>query len=246
MIAFVKCLYRAWPELAHAHPAERSPSFLPARRMSLSRRQVRRSNVLQPAKPYALRRRSKSKRSGVSMLEIMVVTSVATTLMAICVGWIHRSMTFASSIQDREQMHQSLLRLSRELRDDVNAATALSTKDAKSLQMEYAEGLAIVYAIDGSALSKTVRRNGEVVKSERFRLTVDSIIGWNFESLPESVSLVVRRPSMQAKAMQASAMQTQVGANETASEVEAASTAVDFHFHAVCNRWPGVRMESLP
>ncbi|MEZ6088592.1 MAG: hypothetical protein R3C05_11305 [Pirellulaceae bacterium] len=186
-------------------------------------------------------RRTRADRSGVSMLEIIVVVSVTATLMTLCVSWIHQSMKFASKMRDRQHAHQSLLRLSRELRDDVNLGKTLSMKDGQSLQIANSDSETIVYTIEGSVVLKTVFREREATKSERFELIPGSVAIWRSDAMPDTVSLTVRQPSPLQTTHRSATDETPT---DPASATSSAS--VDFYFQASCNRWPDAQVELSP
>ena len=54
-------------------------------------------------------------RRGTSLVEMVVVISVSSALMVVAVGWIHQSLKLGSIMDQRQEHHQSVLRLARQL-----------------------------------------------------------------------------------------------------------------------------------
>jgi hypothetical protein len=123
----------------------------------------------------------------------MVVMTVGSTLLVLAMGWIHQSFRLASLIRDRERHHQSLMRLSRQFRDDAHVAT-LAIVNEQEVTFEIEE-TTILYHVDGHTVARFERENGEdaIASQDFFRLDSNADVQWDASQLPRWISLNVQR-----------------------------------------------------
>ena len=168
-------------------------------------------------------------RRAFSLLELMVTMTVASALMAVNVVWLHHSMSFSRQMKNRQQHHQQLTQLSRQLRDDVRSSQKISVKDSE-LILE-ANGQKITYTISGNSilLEKQLGSAADSVKRERYSFYKHSMAEWDQSELPNWISLVVRRLP------------------ETPQPISIDSGAkpevVDLHVRVAPNRWPSIEVK---
>ncbi|MBB3204257.1 type II secretory pathway pseudopilin PulG [Rhodopirellula rubra] len=132
-------------------------------------------------------------RRGSSLIEIMVVLSVSSTLLVLAVGWIHQSFRLATAMRNHERNHQSLLRLSRQFREDAHLATSVSPVDA-GVDFLF-DDLTIRYRVGGNAVIRSLRKTTaeDVVGRESYQLATNSRLRFDVDSTAGWATLVVRR-----------------------------------------------------
>jgi prepilin-type N-terminal cleavage/methylation domain-containing protein len=171
-------------------------------------------------------------RPGYSLMELMMVMSVAAVLMVVNVGWIHQTMKFASSMTQRQRHHQNLTRLAWALRDDVRQSDSMSIDGDKQLLLDWKNGTQLRHTISNTSLVIEKRApevtEAPVIMREVFKLAPGSTIRWDASELPEWISLVVYR------ANQIAAELPQDG-DETRS-LETGSVPIDFHVRVAPRR----------
>ncbi len=137
--------------------------------------------------------RIQNKKSGSSLVEMMVVMTVGSTLLVLAMGWIHQSFRLASLMRDRERHHQSLMRLSRQFRDDAHVATMATVNDQRVTFV--IEETMIQYHVDGHTVARLERKNGEkaITSQDLFGLDSYADVQWDASQLPNWISLNVQR-----------------------------------------------------
>ena len=132
-------------------------------------------------------------RSGYSLLELMVVISVLATLMSVAAAWIHQSLTFSSVMRQRDRHHQSLMRLSRQLRDDIHHGQTALVDESNQLVISMSGDHQVTYTIDDQHGLLRQSREGDTVAHNRFSLAPTASAHWDASELPDWISLIVDR-----------------------------------------------------
>ncbi len=132
---------------------------------------------------------------GYTLIELLVVISITGVLMVLIGEWIHLTMKFSSSLRQRQQHHQNLSRLAKDLRDDVRQSEAIELQLSNRLVINQGDGVIAVYEIRESSVRIEKRRNGELVLHDTFELERSAIVDWDDSELPGWISLVVLRGS---------------------------------------------------
>jgi prepilin-type N-terminal cleavage/methylation domain-containing protein len=175
-------------------------------------------------------------RRGYSLIELLLVMSVAVVIMLVNVGWIHQTMKFSSLMDQRQQHHQNLTRLAWELRDDVHHSNSLAMDGDDRLVLARNDGTSVTYTISAASLDLT-RRRDNTIQRETFGLTSNSQVYWDTSELPDWISLIVARgPEGLAK--------RRSGESELRYEARD-STAVDLHVRVSPNRWNTTPVEKV-
>lgn len=169
---------------------------------------------------------SRHRRSGSSLIEVIVLLSVSSTLLLIAVGWIHQSMRLATVLRDHERHHQSLMRLSRQFRDDANAARTITGDGA---EVDFAmDDVSVRYEIESNVVrrSQMSKTSETIFGIETYQLRDRAVVTLDLTDSPQRVSLFVhRRPLMEPRPA--------VGrAND-----EMLSSPRDLMIHAAVGRW---------
>ncbi|WP_144058783.1 type II secretion system protein J [Rhodopirellula sp. SWK7] len=181
-------------------------------------------------------------RRGSSLVEIMVVLSVSSTLLVLAVGWIHQSFRLATVMRNHERNHQSLLRLSRQFRDDAHLATSVSPNDA-GVDFLF-DDLTIRYRVDGNAVIRSLRKTTaeDVVGRESYQLATNSRLRFDVDSTAGWATLAVRRaaPTTERNADESnapSANAPNINSQNIEGFDEQSATPTDLTVRAAVGRW---------
>ena len=173
-------------------------------------------------------------RRGFSLMELMVVMSVAAVLMVVNVGWLHQSMKHASTIKQRQRHHQNLTRLAWALRDDVRRSDSMSFDGDEQLLLDWKDGTQVRYVISDTSLLMEKRESkaaeATVLGREVFKLAPGSTIRWDVAEMPEWVSLVVERAHKSVSQLPNDSGNSQ--------SFETGSVPIDFHVRVAPKRHP--------
>ncbi len=138
--------------------------------------------------------RTQSKnRQGYSLFELIMVISVTGVLLVANATWIHQSLTFSTTINQRQRQHQILMRLAGELRDDVRMSIGMSSPDEKQLELKMPGDILIRYVISSSAISVEKRHVDTVFFRDSYAVSAGSDVRWDRSELPDWISLIVYR-----------------------------------------------------
>ena len=171
------------------------------------------------------------KRRGHSLIELMMVISVAAVIMVVNVGWIHQSMKFASSMRQRQRHHQNLTRLAWALRDDVWQSDSMTMKGDGRLLLNWNDGTQVSYEITNTSLVVEKREElaeGPRIKNEVFELHPGSTIRWDTAELPNWISLVVFRENKGVSVLATEQAESSLPATD--------SVPIDFHLRVAPKR----------
>ncbi len=153
--------------------------------------------------------RTQSKnRSGYSLIELIMFISVSGVLLAVNVTWMHQSLTFSSTINQRQGQHQNLTRLAGDLRDDVRLSIGMSSPDEKQLELEMPGDILIRYVISSSAISVEKRYLDTVLFRDSYAVAAGSDIRWDRSELPDWISLIVYRKVVEADEIERKTLST--------------------------------------
>ncbi len=148
------------------------------------------------------RNRINRRRSGVSLVELLVVMSAATVILTLSTGLIHRIMHAQSKARVLADLERTTLRLSNDLRRDVHQATQATTEKAQLgkgafLQLQLADGNALEYRREETTIQRVQLDGSRTIAREEFAF------GGDFELTAEVedgrlvvLSLVSRREEM--------------------------------------------------
>jgi len=169
------------------------------------------------------------RRSGSTLMETMIVLTVASSVVMLAIGWIHQSFRLAGVIRNHDRHHQSVMRLSREFRDDAHVALS-ATLEGERLRLEMQDEEAVVYTIETE--SATVRRTRlklneeQPLSRESFALQEFSEIKFDGSESPDWVSLTVIRADIR-KRLPA----------KTIPPRKSSDRPIDLHVRAAVGRW---------
>lgn len=166
---------------------------------------------------------------GYTLIELLLVMSVAVVLMMVNVGWIHQTMKFSSLMKQRQRHHQNLTRLSRDLRDDVRNSKTISMDGENRLVLKLNDDAIVAYAISATSVEVERLNNETMIARESFELAPESNAYWDTSEMPDWISLVV------ARGRDGLAGQTATESNPTTIAMN--QGAADLHVRVRPNRW---------
>ena len=143
-------------------------------------------------------------RTGHSLVELIVLLPVISGLMTITMFWIHSSMQYSRSIRSRVELHQSVGRLSSQLRNNISDSNRIDVQ-GNDLTIHYTDRR-ITYSITTSRIERSEEllndsgaplKSGSgdvkaVVKREFYEIGDDVEAVWGVSELPDWVSLTIQ------------------------------------------------------
>lgn len=169
---------------------------------------------------------TRSSRAGSSLIETMVLLSVSSTLLLTAVGWIHQSMHLATVLKDHERHHQSLMRLSRQFRDDAHAARTITGDDSG---VAFAmDDMTVRYEIESNVVRRSqISGSDEAIHGEEtYQLRDRAVVTLDLNESPKWVALFVHRRPQRVP---------QIVHDRTDDELSSAPR--DLAIHAAVGRW---------
>lgn len=171
-------------------------------------------------------------RRGFSMIEMMVAISVTGVLTVVAASWMHQSLKFASAMKQRQRVHQTLLRLASELRDDVRQSEALSMEGDDRLVIHRADGKRIIYSIATDTITVEHPGAGQPPIQNQFVLSTAATAIWDTSEMPDWISLIVIRGR--------EGVPTMPPDRDEPSAADSSSGPIDLHVRVGPHRWQGV------
>lgn len=170
------------------------------------------------------------KPRGVSLLETLVAFSLVSILLLISAGWIHQTMRFASIMQHRQEQHQGVLRLSRQLRDDVHHGQTVRIDSEQVLVIQGHAGRQTIYTTDAQRVIRQVRSETMLESEDSFPLASATQLKWDGSELPDWITLEVSGGAAIHQLHLRIAVDRygdRVAEIDTAAEIDNAATVVD-------------------
>lgn len=130
---------------------------------------------------------------GVSLLETVVAMSLVSTLLLVSAAWIHQSLKFSSSMQQRHQQHQGLLRMSRQFRDDVHHGESVALDPDNRLVIQLSADRQVSYRVVDQQVIRRTRSLSGVPSEDAFPLVTGATVRWDASERPGWISLTVER-----------------------------------------------------
>ena len=181
------------------------------------------------------------RRSGFTLFELTIAISISTVMLTVNVIWIRQTMKYAKVQKIRQESHQTLTRLGRQFRDDVQTCRK-ALVDGPKLELRFDEGATAVYQINDqgvlvqrfSAQDKTAPQS---VNS--FKLAPNAIAKWHADELPNWVGLEVKRGNETLPVRKGNTKKAKSQARATPKFTPPALTpdSVDLYLRVSPNRW---------
>jgi len=153
-------------------------------------------------------------RSGKSLVELMVVISVVSVVLAACTTTLAALLHLERQFRRDAEQTTTLARLATRIRSDAHQASGLQAGETCVLSLPGGE--AIHYALDGRAITRIVRRGEAIVHRDAFRLPGDAAIA--FQAVEQSGGQLLRltirssgRPVRGSPAVQATTIDAAIG-----------------------------------
>ena len=128
---------------------------------------------------------------GFTIIELMATFTLAAVVMGIAALWIHQSFDMARSIQSRSETHQTLLRLTSQLRVAVHQGRSISFPDEQTIRIMDADEQITEFAISDTGIHQRGTQ-GKSVLHDRFPLPRTLVAHWDQSRYPQWITLVVQ------------------------------------------------------
>ena len=127
-------------------------------------------------------------RRGISLIELLAAMTAASVVMATAVGLVHRSFSLESRSRQVLGDERTAVRLARQFRADVHAATNVrcKTADAVIVVIDAADE-SVTYRHTSTGLARLVEQAAGEVSREEYRFSRP--VTWNAECQERLVSL---------------------------------------------------------
>lgn len=137
---------------------------------------------------------ARRQRSAYTLMEMLVVISIVTLLVAINAKWIHASLNFSSRVKQRHRQQLNLKRLGTNFSRDVRRCQKMLVED-RSLRLNSANFQAS-YTIEDDQILLTRKREGKTIFRDRFELGSHVDADWDETEMPNWITLVIRRKQL--------------------------------------------------
>ena len=137
-------------------------------------------------------RKQLNRRTGFTLLELLIVLSVSSFLLVIAGAWINKTVQFTAKTNRIQRQHVALQRLASDLRNDIRSAIGMRLEN-DSLILNHADDRVATYTISGSTLRVNKQYNAKTIYQNHFRLGQGAQLVWDDAELPEFISFYVRQ-----------------------------------------------------
>jgi type II secretory pathway pseudopilin PulG len=114
--------------------------------------------------------RTRGRRGGWALLELLVVIACATAALALAVGLIFQMLKVGGAERSRMVAASNLERLARDLRADAHASSRVAEVAPGRLVLAQSDDLSVEYAARSRDVVRTVRRGEKADHFEQYRL----------------------------------------------------------------------------
>lgn len=134
-------------------------------------------------------RSARHRRAGWALLELLVVISAVTVLLAMAAGLVFQMLRIDGAERSRVFAAANLERLARDLRGDAHASSGPSEGPADRMVLPQTEGRTVEYAVRPRDVLRTARRGDKVERREEYR--VPTATRGRFESTRDGERTIV-------------------------------------------------------
>ena len=121
-------------------------------------------------------------RIAFTLIELLVVMTVGMSIFVVSIGMIQRTMKIASTNRARIDRVLTIDRLVREFRFDAHRSSSFTIDGG--VEFTLIDGSSIRYGFESNAVIRTHAEESDLIASEQFGLSEDSVA--LFESQPQS------------------------------------------------------------
>ena len=113
----------------------------------------------------------KSRRRGYALIEVLVVISIVSVMLALCAGMIHLLMKLDRAGRTATEVSTDLARLAHDFRLDAHAAAPVAPPDRpmERLALSVAGGKTVEYLVRPGDILRTVREGDKVRHYDLYR-----------------------------------------------------------------------------
>lgn len=129
------------------------------------------------------------RRDAFSLVEILVTLSIGSTVLAIAVGTVHRSMLVSDTAQDTARQTLQLNRFLEQFRNDVHLGKSIALHSTQSLTMELADGSTVDYGVEANLVTRNQETSGVAPIREYFVLAENTKASFAFDEASRLTSL---------------------------------------------------------
>jgi hypothetical protein len=144
-----------------------------------------------------------SRRPASSLIELLIVMSACSAILTLCAGLLHRAMHVQSRARSDCDAERNATRLSQQFRLDVHRALAHRTVGADFgedvfLELTLPDNAVLRYAVVGSAVSRKLLQDGDIVAREEYSFPSSINVGVHHEDRPNRLTLTILAQSIAA------------------------------------------------
>lgn len=134
------------------------------------------------------------RRVASTLIETLILLTMSSSILVLAIGWIHQSMRLATTIRDHDRHHQSVMRLSRQFRDDAHQALSVSC-DRSHARFKMGDQGIVVYQIEEHQVRRSQRTQPDsaILNQESYLLHTHADVVFEDSELPRWVTLTVLR-----------------------------------------------------
>ena len=134
-----------------------------------------------------------SKRQAFTLVELMIMLSASSVLMALAVGLVHRSMSASSLAKARANHQRALVRLADQFRNDIHQGDAVDQLNADRLTLRLANGRLVDYVVENRHCRRQESLGDDRRSLETFELLSGARVAFEQDDKPARVTLTVTR-----------------------------------------------------
>ena len=168
-------------------------------------------------------------RRGVSIIEVMVVISIAVLMLGAGISLLHLLLRVERDGVKDVWYGRSLARLSEAWRKDVRGAGDGRVEDGESRQavLSRPDGAVVTYSSKGHVISRVAQRGDTVEQRDAFHFPDGSTFRFEIDGDPRFARVVIRRPALPQKGASAERTGDSESANVAAEKPSGRKTTVE-------------------
>jgi prepilin-type N-terminal cleavage/methylation domain-containing protein len=125
------------------------------------------------------------KSNGYTLVEMLVVITVAGVLLSIAAQLVTRAMRIDTTWREHGDIARSMSRLAHDLRQDIHQArSVIVTQDPQALELTRADGAKVSYTVATEEIIRSSQRDDEQLEREYYKISADQQV--EMRSLPDT------------------------------------------------------------
>ena len=134
-----------------------------------------------------------NRRSGFTMVEIMVTMTIGSALMVLGVGLVHQTLTLSTASRVRSDHLRSLNRLARQFRADIHRASSCTIESPDQMLLEMPDSRTVTFTADSNIIVRLQPTGDGRTRRAHYRLSPDAAIKFETVDDPDRARLTVTR-----------------------------------------------------